>query len=206
MILRELGPVHDWPALRRALEDGTGPVALTLSPALVAVLEDSDTRTALKRLLGATGRRVLAAVLDDSVLPGWGRPYRAALAIGAAELLEDLNPQRTLIWVVCAAPDGPAAETAYLIRVAAFCHDLKVQTRRSVCLTLYGAGPGLADRLFTGDAVRTLAGLAGIGPEKAGRALADHIGLARPVADGLALPQREVKILANPTRRAAWAI
>ena len=188
MIVTELGATPDWLTLRDALEAGAGPAAVTLTPRLVAALEDSDIREALKKVLAETGRSMLVARLDDATLPGWTRPYRAALAVGAAELLADLNPQRTRGWVLAAAPEGATDQTAYLIRVAAFCHDLQLQTRRVICLCLHGAGPDLANRLSGEHAVGMLAGLAGIGPEEAQEALSDHLGLARRRDGGVVLP------------------
>ena len=186
MILRDLGLVANYPGLYAALHSGSGPAALHLSPRLSAALEDSDTRTALKSELATTGNSLRAAVLEAGDLPGWSRPYRAALAVGAAELLADVNPQRTRLWVIVRV--RPEAGLNYLIRVAAFCHDLHVQTRRVVCVSPAGAAPELAAALAAPEAVEAMAGLAGITRDQAVTALETHIAFADPTPEGLALP------------------
>ena len=186
MILADLGATPDCRTLTTALADSEGPAAIRVAPRLMAALEDGDARAALKETLAASRRQVLAAILDVEGLPGWERPYRAALAIGAAELLADLNPQRTRAWIVASAGDG-AGHGTYSVRVAAFCHDLHVQTRRVVCLCLTDLERASVAALADAKASATLAGLAAIGAEAAEAALKLHLGLARRTREGIFL-------------------
>lgn len=193
MILDDLGPVADWPELRQALHNGTGPALLRLTPRLMVILEDSSTREDLKDILSATGRTVRAVALDAGELPGWDRPYRAALAVGAAELLADLNPQRSRLWVVVRIRKG--AGLAYLLRVAAFCHDLAVQTRRIVSICPAEAPSGLSEKLADPASVEILAGLTGLSTDEAAAALARHVVPVHQTPNGLQVSGDEEVVL-----------
>jgi hypothetical protein len=113
--------------------------------------------------------------------------------VGVAELLEDLNPQRTRLWVVTGTGAlgravDPGRAAAYLIRTAAFCHDLRLQTRRIVRICLKPGDAAMMNRLAGPDATRVMAGLTGLDAGGAANALAMHLGLAAHRAEGLALP------------------
>ncbi len=165
------GPDADAGPARTAL-------ALHLSQDGLSDLADTDTRGALKDLIRQSNLSILGGVVDADGLTGWDRPHRAARAIALAELLADLNPQGRLITLTSSLePDGDdrtnMRAAAYLLRFAAFCCDLRLQTRRDVRLCLHnvgGTGAGyiaaitefVGRHLHSDNGIRQLAGLSGL--------------------------------------------
>jgi len=182
------------------------PVGLRLSAAAVRDLADKQARGALKALLAA--KRLRPVTADGRAVgpwpggagteaggdPDWTSAHRAEHTIAMAELMADLTEQRTLISLVTpihlaplADPDRAARMAATVLRVAAFCHDLRQQTRRVVTLALAPHGPGPAVHalrslfvrdLFGARGTRMMAGLAGLDRAAAAAALPRHLGIA----------------------------
>ena len=216
-------PAETWEACRAAL---TGPVAavkaricpdapftvgLRFSAEATRALADSDARAELKQILADNDFRALTVngfpygpfhgtrVKEDVYQPDWTRAERAEYTIGLAELMADLNPQKTDISLSTVPgtfkPLGAGNEQRmadYYLRCAAFCHDLREQTRRTVQIaiepepfcfleTIEETVAFFEHYLFSDAAVATMAGLTGLSRGDAAAALHRHLGLCYDV-------------------------
>ena len=203
------GPVA---AVKQALcPDDPFTVGLRFSAVAARALEDTDARAELKDILARHDFRALTVngfpygpfhgtrVKEDVYQPDWTKPERAEYTIALAELMADLNPQGAEISLSTVPgtfkPLGAGREQQmadFYLRCAAFCHDLREQTRRTVQIaiepepfcfleTISETVAFFQQYLFSDQAVTTMAGLTGLARGEAAAALPRHLGLCYDV-------------------------
>lgn len=199
-------------AVKQALSpDDPFTVGLRFSAVAARALEDSDARAELKQILADNdfcastvngfpyGPFHGTRVKEDVYQPDWSKPERAEYTIALAELMADLNPQGAEISLSTVPgtfkPLGAGREQQmanYFLRCAAFCHDLRQQTRRTVQIaiepepfcfleTIAESIAFFEEYLFSDRAVTTMAGLTGLSRGDAADALPRHLGLCYDV-------------------------
>ncbi|MEM7058206.1 MAG: metabolite traffic protein EboE [Pseudomonadota bacterium] len=203
------GPVA---AVKQALcPDDPFTVGLRFSAVATEALEDTEARADLKQILAAHDFQALTVngfpygpfhgprVKEDVYQPDWTKPERAAYTIALAELMADLNPQGAEISLSTVPgtfkPLGAGQERKmadYFLRCAAFCHDVREQTRRTVQIAIepepfcfletIAETVAFFDKyLFSDAAVTTMSGLTGLSRGDAAAALPRHLGLCYDV-------------------------